>query len=88
LRQHPDSRWTWKYDRRGFDDVYIAAVITDARALLDRVDQIRCPTLVIRGSDGYPAQDASRFAALLFDGRFVPSTPPVTTCTAPTRPGS
>jgi pimeloyl-ACP methyl ester carboxylesterase len=70
LRRHPDGRWTWKHDRRHMGTSYIAAVIEEAHALLDDVDQVRCPTLVIRGSHGCAAEDASRFAQLLFDGRW------------------
>jgi pimeloyl-ACP methyl ester carboxylesterase len=71
LRQHHDGHLVWKHDRRRVDARYFASVIEDARSLLDVVGQIRCPTLVIRGSDGCPAEDADRFAALLFDGQSV-----------------
>jgi pimeloyl-ACP methyl ester carboxylesterase len=71
LRLRPDGRWTWKHDLRHIDDHYFSTVIEDAHALLDEVDEIRCPVLVIRGSEGCPVDDASRFAALLHDGRLV-----------------
>lgn len=67
LRQRPDGRWMWKDDLRHIDTTYLTAVIDDAHALLDDLDQIRCPTLIIRGSDGCPADAAGRFAALLHD---------------------
>jgi pimeloyl-ACP methyl ester carboxylesterase len=69
LRQYPDGRWRWKHDRHYVDADYITSVIKDARALLDEMDKIRCPTLVIRGSDGCPLEDARRFVELLPDGR-------------------
>jgi pimeloyl-ACP methyl ester carboxylesterase len=71
LRQRHDGRWMWKDDLRHIDTSYLTAVIDDAHALLDDLYQIRCPTLVIRGSDGCPADATGRFAALLHDSRVV-----------------
>jgi PPOX class probable FMN-dependent enzyme len=71
LREQPDGTWAWKDDRRHVNPGHFTTRIQEARALLDDLHRVRCPTLVIRGSDGCPSAEASRFAALLHDGRFV-----------------
>lgn len=66
LRQLPDGRWTWKYDRRlrtaghGFDPALLAGLWDDVRGL-------RCPTLIVRGaeSDILSAEGARRLQAAI-----------------------
>jgi pimeloyl-ACP methyl ester carboxylesterase len=72
LRQTPDGKWTWKYDKRPrFRDD------PDARkrrreALWESVDRIDVPTLVIRGaeSDVFHDEDAEKLVARLKNGRW------------------
>src|SRR5439155_23632024 len=73
LRPQPNGTWAWKHDRRRVDAGYFDARIQEAHSLIDCCPSIRCPTLMIRGgdSDGCPPEDASRFAALVADGRLV-----------------
>jgi pimeloyl-ACP methyl ester carboxylesterase len=72
LRLLPDGRWTWKRDRRGIDDKYIDDQIADVRALIPRIADITCPTLVVRGERGVvSAEDARRFVTSLLSGRTV-----------------
>jgi pimeloyl-ACP methyl ester carboxylesterase len=71
LRQLPDGSWTWKTDqRRHFD---LDAMVARMDALWDRLDAIRCPTLVLRGahSDVFLDEHAARFADALPDGRWL-----------------
>jgi esterase len=73
LRQLPDGTWTWKYDRRhhGRFDHNRA---TEARhRLAERLPQITCPTLVVRGaeSDVFYDEDADKLANSLPNGRWV-----------------
>lgn len=74
LRQLPNGKWAWKYDRRiaqrpegpggerpsRFDEMW------------DALRRIECPTLVVRGaqSDVFPEQTAQKMIELLPDGRF------------------
>jgi pimeloyl-ACP methyl ester carboxylesterase len=72
LRQLPDGRWTWKYDRRRIlarDRVRMAA---SRRALWDALPAVTCPTLVVRGARSESLSDATaaEFAAALPDGRW------------------
>jgi pimeloyl-ACP methyl ester carboxylesterase len=72
LRQLPDGRWTWKYDRArilGRDRSKMAA---SRRALWDSLDAVACPTLLLRGarSDSLSDAVAAEFTAALPDGRW------------------
>ena len=75
LRQLPNGKWAWKYDRRiaqrpegdegdrpsRFDEMW------------DALRRIDCPTLVVRGADSdvFPEETARKMIELLPDGRFV-----------------
>jgi PPOX class probable FMN-dependent enzyme len=71
LRRQPDGTWSWKHDRRRVDHAYFEARIAEAHSLRKHCRDILCPLLVIRGSDGCPAEEASRFAALVADSRLL-----------------
>src|SRR5262249_9203156 len=64
LRERPDGRLTWKYDRR-----FLAVPMAERGAELDGLaaaaSQVTCPVLVVRGaeSDVVSAREASDFAA-------------------------
>jgi esterase len=72
LRQLPDGRWTWKYDRDGL--MARNAVHADARrkVMSEAIPAIECPTLVIRGgvSDHYADEDAEYLVSILPNGRW------------------
>jgi pimeloyl-ACP methyl ester carboxylesterase len=72
LRQQPDGRWTWKYDRSrilGRDRSKMAA---SRRALWDALPSVTVPTLVVRGARSESLSDAvaDEFASSLPDGRW------------------
>jgi pimeloyl-ACP methyl ester carboxylesterase len=71
LRALPDGTLTWKTDRRRPID--FALMETRLAALRERLDVIRCPVLILRGSesDVFTDADAERFAAALPDARWV-----------------
>ena len=73
LRQLPDGKWTWKYDRRHHGRVDSETHRSAMRALGDRVPHITCPTLVVRGgdSDVFHDEDAEKLVSNLPDGRWV-----------------
>jgi pimeloyl-ACP methyl ester carboxylesterase len=73
LRQEPDGNWSWKYDRRRFQQMGGDQHAIERRALADGLTSITCPTLVVRGaeSDVFHEDDAVRLAAGLPDGRRV-----------------
>lgn len=75
LRQLPDGKWTWKYDRRHHErpGMFMAGAGNLGERLSASVGGIKCPTLVVRGaeSDVLAAEDAQAFAAALPDGRWV-----------------
>lgn len=73
LRQGPDGNWTWKYDRRRFQGMGGERHADERRGLADRLANVACPTLVVRGaeSDVFGDEDAERLAAGLPDGRWV-----------------
>ncbi len=64
LRQLPNGRWTWKYDAALRDPGRAAGDIAN---LWDRVREIRCPTLIIRGgeSDVLAPETAERLGGLV-----------------------
>jgi esterase len=74
LRQLPDGRWTWKYDRRRVAQPITPDGDVEARRAADweSVRQITCPTLVVRGarSDNFSDQNAEELAVALPDGRW------------------
>lgn len=71
LRELPDGKLTWKTDRRRSID--FAGMETRLTALRARLDSIRCPVLILRGSesDVFTDADAERFTAALPDARWV-----------------
>ena len=71
LRALPDGRLTWKTDRRRPIDFDVMQSRLDA--LRERLQAIRCPTLILRGgeSDVFLDADAERFARALPDARWV-----------------
>jgi pimeloyl-ACP methyl ester carboxylesterase len=73
LRQLPDGRWTWKYDRSGLLRRDPAIMTTSRFALWGEVPKITVPTLVVRGarSEMFSDADAEKLAAALPDGRWV-----------------
>ena len=72
LRQQTDGTWTWKYDRRRFQQMGEAHA-AERRGLAEGLARVTCPTLVVRGaeSDVFHAEDAERLAARLPDSRYV-----------------
>lgn len=73
LRQQTDGTWTWKYDRRRFQQMGGDRHAAERRGLADGLARVTCPTLVVRGgeSDVFHDEDAERLAAGLPDGRWV-----------------
>lgn len=47
LRQNPDGRWEWRYDR----DAAIETLRCAARDMWDNVRAVRTPTVILRGAD-------------------------------------
>jgi pimeloyl-ACP methyl ester carboxylesterase len=72
LRQLPDGRWTWKYDRRGMTPQSFAALRGRLEDLRRDATRIPCPTLVVRGarSSFFSDEDAARFAGTLPRGEW------------------
>jgi pimeloyl-ACP methyl ester carboxylesterase len=64
LRERPDGRLTWKYDRR-FLSMPMAERAAELDGLAAAAAQVTCPVLVVRGaeSDVVSASDAAGFAA-------------------------
>ncbi len=73
LRQEPDGNWTWKYDRRRFQQMGGDRHAAERRGLADGLAKVTCPTLVVRGaeSDVFHEDDAVRLTAGLPNGRQV-----------------
>ena len=81
LRQLPNGKWIWKYDRRRRDQPQTDEEKKKAQeeqhrrtdALWDDVRRITCPTLVVRGgvSKVFHAEDAAKLATTLPDGDWV-----------------
>ena len=71
LREREDGALTWKTDRRRPLD--LEAIETRLTALRARLGEIRCPVLIVRGSesDVFSDADAEHFAAALPDARWV-----------------
>jgi pimeloyl-ACP methyl ester carboxylesterase len=71
LRELPDGRLTWKYDRRAMTPDRLASLRGRVEDMRAHVAEVRCPALVVRGADSdllAPA-DAARLAAALPAGR-------------------
>jgi esterase len=75
LRQLPNGKWTWKYDRRPFErprpqdgDGHDGG----ADAVWSLTERVACPVLVVRGgsSDILSRQGAAELAASFRDGRW------------------
>lgn len=73
LRELPDGRWTWKYDRGHPSQETFEKIRASLPGLTERLPSITCPALVVRGaeSDVLSNDDAERFAAALPNGRSV-----------------
>ncbi|MBV9828786.1 MAG: alpha/beta hydrolase [Alphaproteobacteria bacterium] len=73
LRQQPDGTWRWKYDRRRFRVLDQEKHRSERAALADGLDNIKCPTLIVRGgeSDVFHEEDGIKLAARLPNGKFV-----------------
>jgi pimeloyl-ACP methyl ester carboxylesterase len=77
LRQLANGKWTWKHDTRRAAEVQTeemaAAGARRAEELWKAVPQIKCPTLVVRGtlSDVISDEQAEKFAGALPNGRLV-----------------
>lgn len=50
LRQRPDGRWVWKYDARHHTTVDLDRLTYQHARMWDHVDDVRVPTLVVRGN--------------------------------------
>ncbi|MBV9579480.1 MAG: alpha/beta hydrolase [Chloroflexi bacterium] len=72
LRQLPDGRWTWKYDRAQILRRDRAAMAASRRALWDGLSAVTVPTLLTRGarSESLSNATAAEFTAALPDGRW------------------
>jgi esterase len=73
LRQLPDGRWTWKYDRQHFLRPRTAVERDVRQAILsEAIARIACPTLIVRGaqSTNFTDDAAAAFAQSLPDGRW------------------
>jgi len=73
LRQLPDGKWTWKYDRRHHGRTDPDAFTRTRLRLAEQLPKIDCPALVVRGdrSDVFHDEDAERVVERLPNGRWV-----------------
>ncbi len=73
LRQLPDGRWTWKYDRRRFGTTARIDFAQSQERLRSLLSAVPSPTLVVRGetSDTFLAEDALAMLPLLKRGHLV-----------------
>jgi esterase len=73
LRRQSDGTWSWKYDRKRFQQMDREAHAAERRGLAEGLAKVTCPTLVVRGaeSDVFHDEDAERLAQRLPDGRWV-----------------
>ena len=73
LRQLPNGKWTWKYDRRHMTRERFDAMREHLAGLWDLVGSVTCPTLVVRGeqSDVVSDDGAAALAAALSHGEWV-----------------
>jgi pimeloyl-ACP methyl ester carboxylesterase len=73
LRQLPNGKWTWKYDRRPLERPPDSNGRDDgADAVWSLTERVECPVLVVRGgsSDILSRQGAADLAASFRDGRW------------------
>jgi pimeloyl-ACP methyl ester carboxylesterase len=72
LRSCPDGRLMWKTDLRQLGD-RSTAVTAGLGALQERIADLRCPTLIVRGSDSpiLREEHARRFAEAIPNGRSI-----------------
>jgi esterase len=72
LRTCPDGRLIWKTDLRRRGD-RLAVVTAAFGPLRERIANLRCPTLVVRGADSriLGEEDARRFAEAIPNGRWI-----------------
>ena len=75
LRQLPNGKWTWKYDRRigkpgGQGEEPVPTRFDD---MWEKVSRVQCPTLIVRGgnSDVLPEEVAQRMVDRIPTSRFV-----------------
>jgi pimeloyl-ACP methyl ester carboxylesterase len=69
LRQLPNGKWTWKYDRRAMTREHFEKVHGEVSAIRERLGEVTCPTLVVRGesSDVVSPESAEALAKALPD---------------------
>jgi esterase len=67
LRQLPNGKWTWKYDRRAMTRERFEELRAEVGALGGLLGSVTCPTLVVRGtrSDVVSAEGAAAFSDAL-----------------------
>jgi pimeloyl-ACP methyl ester carboxylesterase len=72
LRRCPDGRLMWKTDLRRLDERH-AVVVAGLGVLRERIGDLHCPALVIRGGESriLSEQDARRFAEAVPRGRWL-----------------
>jgi esterase len=72
LRELPDGRLTWKYDRRGLSPGYLSSIKSHLEGLPDFSGSVTCPVLVVRGGASETSSDeaAARFAKSFPNGRW------------------
>ena len=73
LRQLPNGKWTWKYDRRHLSREGFEELTRELGQLRTELPRITCPALVVRGgsSDVFSDADAEHAADLLPNGSWV-----------------
>jgi pimeloyl-ACP methyl ester carboxylesterase len=66
IRERPDGKWTWKYDRLLRTPGFRPGT-WEAERLWDCIGRLRCPTLVVRGgnSDLFPPEVMDRMLRLI-----------------------
>jgi pimeloyl-ACP methyl ester carboxylesterase len=71
LRQLPNGRWTWKWDRRRMHEDALQRLFAEQLTLWDAAARITCPTLIVRGerSPVFYESDAQELAAMITDSR-------------------
>ena len=73
LRQLPNGKWTWKYDRRGMTPEGFEQVRGEMTAIRNELGAVTCPTLVVRGerSDAVTDTSAAALADALPDAEWI-----------------
>jgi pimeloyl-ACP methyl ester carboxylesterase len=62
LRQLPNGKWTWKYDRRAMTREHFERVRSEMSGIKDVLDAVVCQTLVVRGERSDAVDDAGAAA--------------------------